>query len=157
VYRIPLRSKKGVDYRRLRNYLRDGQWRKADQETDRVMLKAADREKQRYLDIDDIKSFPCQDLQTIDQLWVAASKGRFGFSVQKRIWQECGSPTSLGEEWDRFCVKVGWKNQQATAYVPYDDYKFDPLISQKGGLPGARCGVWDIVLSFLGRLVECSR
>ncbi|WP_187329538.1 GUN4 domain-containing protein [Halomicronema hongdechloris] len=88
--RVGLRSEKGVDYRRLRAYLRAKRWREADEETYRVMLKAADREEQEYLDIDDIKRFPCADLQTIDGLWVTASNDRFGFSVQKQIWIEVG-------------------------------------------------------------------
>ncbi len=32
----------------------------------------------------------CEDLRTIDQLWVKYSNGRFGFSVQKRIWHSIG-------------------------------------------------------------------
>ncbi|MBV9389188.1 MAG: GUN4 domain-containing protein, partial [Chroococcidiopsidaceae cyanobacterium CP_BM_ER_R8_30] len=34
-----------------------------------------------------IKYFPCQELCTIDQLWVNYRKGHFGFSVQRQIWE----------------------------------------------------------------------
>lgn len=80
-----LPSEKGVDYTRLRDLLKAGKWKEADEETLTVMLKAAGREKEGWLNSDSIEKFPCTDLRTIDQLWVKYSKGRFGFTVQKRI------------------------------------------------------------------------
>ena len=85
-----LSSKKGIDYTRLRDLLKAGEWKEADQETLAVMLKIADREKEGWLNIYSIEQFPCTDLRTIDQLWVRYSNGHFGFSVQKVIWQEVG-------------------------------------------------------------------
>lgn len=138
---IPLDSEKGVDYyRKLRDLLEAGQWRAADQETLQVMLKAANRVSDGWLDAASLKNFPCKDLKTIDQLWVTASKGHFGFSVQKKIWEDCGSPTSSGKNWDQFCVRVGWQNKQATVYVNYSDLKNNPSLSPKGELPVK--GVW---------------
>jgi eukaryotic-like serine/threonine-protein kinase len=84
---IDLVSAVGVDYTHLRNLLAAGKWKKADEETTRVMLKVGDREEEGYLGKDDIEDFYCKDLRTIDQLWVKYSNGRFGFSVQKRIYQ----------------------------------------------------------------------
>ena len=54
------------------------------------MLEAAGRESQGYLDIEDVENFPCQDLGTIDKLWVKYSDGKFGFSVQKKIYRDLG-------------------------------------------------------------------
>ncbi|WP_425335064.1 GUN4 domain-containing protein [Nostoc punctiforme] len=48
-------------------------------------------------------NFPCTDLRTIDQLWVKYSNGRFGFSVQKRIWE------SVGKDYEKFGDRVGWR------------------------------------------------
>lgn len=42
----------------------------------------------------DLKDFPCDDLLIIDRLWLEASNGRLGFSVQVKMWKECGSPVS---------------------------------------------------------------
>ncbi|MBO1347539.1 MAG: GUN4 domain-containing protein [Hormoscilla sp. GUM202] len=70
-------------YHKLRDLLKAGEWEKADIETTRVMLQVADREKERWFRVDDIKNFPCQDLLAIDKLWVKYSDGPFGFSVQK--------------------------------------------------------------------------
>jgi uncharacterized caspase-like protein len=132
---IPLDSEKGVDYCNLRDLLKAGQWKEADKETFRVMLKAANRVSDGWLDAASLQKFPCKDLKTIDQLWVTASNGHFGFSVQKKIWEDCGSPTSSGKNWDQFCVRVGWQNKQATEYVNYSDLEFNPSLSPKGELP----------------------
>ena len=79
-----------MDYRKLRDYLAQGKWWEADEETKRVMLAVGKREKEGWLDDEHIDNFPCEDLRTIDQLWVKYSDGRFGFSVQKRIYQNLG-------------------------------------------------------------------
>ncbi|MBD2500505.1 GUN4 domain-containing protein [Anabaena azotica] len=77
-------------YRQLACYLAAGMLKEADEETFKVMLKVAKREKQGYLGLDDIQEFPCEDLRIIDQLWVNYSNGRFGFSVQKKIYLDVG-------------------------------------------------------------------
>ena len=87
---VQLKSARGVDYTRLRDLLAAGKWKEADQETREVMLKAARREEEGWFTIESIENFPCDDLRTIDLLWVKYSQGRFGFSVQKKIWLECG-------------------------------------------------------------------
>jgi len=55
------------------------------------MFEVAGRTKEESLRTEDIDNFPCEDLRTIDQLWVKYSNGRFGFSVQKRIYQSLGN------------------------------------------------------------------
>lgn len=87
---VQLKSSVGMDYRQLRDLLAVGKWKEADAETARVMLAAMKREKEGWLREEDTWFFPCEDLRTIDQLWVKYSNGRFGFSVQKRIYQSLG-------------------------------------------------------------------
>ncbi len=72
---IPLVSAKGVDYTKLFDLLAGGKWKEADEETARVMLKVAGRESQGWLDIEAVENFPCQNLGTIDKLWVKYSNG----------------------------------------------------------------------------------
>ncbi len=140
-------------YAKLMSYLVAGQWQEADQETATVMLQVRNRESEGYLGVKDLKEFPCEDLLTIDRLWVEASNGHFGFSVQKKIWEECGSPSSSGKEWDRFCVRVGWQNSDATAYVEYNDLRKNPSLSPEGEMPYTD----EEGCSFLAqRLVNCS-
>ncbi len=97
----------GMDYINLRNLLAAKKWKEADEETARVMCKVAGREKEGRLDTESIEKFPCEDLRTIDQLWVKYSNGRFGFSVQKRIYQSLGG-TSQYDSVEKFGEKVGW-------------------------------------------------
>ncbi|WP_225225811.1 GUN4 domain-containing protein [Komarekiella delphini-convector] len=87
----------------MRDLLKAGEWKEADRETLAVMLKAADKEQERWLDPESIKNFPCTDLRTIDQLWVKYSNGRFGFSVQKKIWLE------VRKNLNAFWTRVGWQ------------------------------------------------
>lgn len=101
-----LSSEKGIDYTKLRDLLAAGKWKDADQETLAVMLKAAGREQEGWFLIESIENFPCTDLRTIDQLWVKYSNGRFGFSVQKRIWE------SVGKDYGKFGDRVGWREMR---------------------------------------------
>ncbi len=63
-------SARGVDYTQLRDFLAAGEWSKADLETGKVMCQAAGKESEGWLDVQDIDNFPCEDLRTINQLWL---------------------------------------------------------------------------------------
>ncbi len=97
-------SSVGVDYSKLRDLLAWKAWGCADRETAALILKVAGRKKEGFLTVENIEKFPCEDLRTIDQLWDKYSKGRFGFSVQKRIWQQA-------EDLETFAEVVGWRSQ----------------------------------------------
>jgi hypothetical protein len=38
-------------------------------------------DKSVFMDVSELKIFPCEDLRTIDQLWVHYSNSKFGFSI----------------------------------------------------------------------------
>ncbi|ARV63338.1 serine/threonine protein kinase [Nostocales cyanobacterium HT-58-2] len=101
-----------VDYSKLDGLLAAGKWKQADEETKAILLKVSSRETKGYLNNEAILKFPCQDLLTINQLWVKYSNGRFGFSVQKHIWQSVGGKPGEfnGEHWIRFGERVGWRS-----------------------------------------------
>jgi len=121
---VPLKSERGVDYTKLRDLLATGKWQKADEETATKMLEAAGRTEQRWLRIEDIDRFPCEDLQTIDQLWVKYSNGRFGFSVQKRIYESLGGTKDYDNKiWEAFGDRVGWRVNNEWLY--YNELKFN--------------------------------
>ena len=90
-----LTSAVGVDYTKLRDLLAASQWPEADNETGAVMLKISRRVTAGWLREEDITEFPCPDLNTIDCLWMKYSQGRFGFSVQSRIWESVGQDYAL--------------------------------------------------------------
>ena len=122
-----------MDYRKLRDYLAQGKWKEADEETVRVMLAVGKREKEGWLDDKSIDNFPCADLRTIDQLWVKYSGGRFGFSVQKRIYQSLGGTRKFNSDiWEKFADKVGWRKGGNWLY--YTDITFDKK-APEGHLP----------------------
>jgi len=113
----------GMDYINLRNLLAAKKWQEADEETERVMLKVAGREKERWLNVESIDKFPCEDLRTIDQLWVKYSNGRFSFSVQKRIYQSLGGTREYDEKvWEKFGDRVGGRKNNSWLY--YKDLTF---------------------------------
>jgi hypothetical protein len=110
---ISLKSSSGWNYSKLNDFLESGNWKAADEETARMMLAVAGRTSQGYLDTDDIEKFPCEDLRIIDHLWVKYSNGRFGFSVQKQIYINCGGKPDgnfPGDTiWYKFVDEVGWR------------------------------------------------
>ena len=137
------------DYTRLRNYLAQGNWKEADKETRRVMLAVAKREKEGWLDVEHIDNFPCADLRTIDQLWVKYSDGKFGFSIQKKIYQGLGGTKEYESDiWEKFGEKVGWSKESKSLY--YEDITFDKK-APEGYLPyGSIFGLWGKRLEWAG-------
>lgn len=109
------------------------------------MLK--ERKKEEFLSINSLKNFNCEALQEIDKRWLDYPKPEtrhFGFSVQKKIWQNHGSPKddSSIEAWRSFYIDVGWKTRESgkktgKGYLRYDKLKgfSDKLASRKGNLP----------------------
>jgi len=163
---VPLKSERGVDYTNLRDLLATEKWQEADEETAKKMLEVAGRTEEGWLRVEDIDQFPCEDLRTIDQLWVKYSDGRFGFSVQKRIYKSLGGTRqyerALGD-------RVGWSVNGN--WLSMRDVKFNKS-APSGHLPFVRSsidederrvylGVWGVVCgggfsSLSSRLVKCN-
>lgn len=122
---VNLISAKGVDYRQLDRLLASGKWQEADGETAIKMLEVAGRAGDGWLRAEDIDRFPCEDLRTIDQLWVKYSNGRFGFSVQKRIYESLGGSREYDRKiWAAFGDRVGWR-VNSSKWLHYNDLKFN--------------------------------
>ncbi|MDA0210691.1 MAG: GUN4 domain-containing protein [Cyanobacteria bacterium FC1] len=107
-----------VNYHQLRDLLAAGLWQQADLETKALMLQACDQPQASKLSTDRIAQFPCKTLWTIDRLWVYYSQGRFGFSVQKQIYD------AVGQNYDRFGDRLQWKVNQN--WKNYADLNFSP-------------------------------
>jgi len=160
-----LRSEKGIDYTKLRDLLKAQQWKEADQETYRTMIRAVGRKEGNSCRVKEFRNFPCADLETIDSLWIKYSNGRFGFSVQKQIYIECsgrldGKEPSY-EIWVKFGSCVGWQ-RAGTWFYNYEGlgkiYISSPqgLLPWGGGVGWATVGVWGCFPSILQRLKNCS-
>ncbi|MGD1700637.1 caspase, EACC1-associated type [Dapis sp. BLCC M229] len=149
----PTPTQKNSKYSTLENLLKEKEWKKADEETFRLMLKVAGREEQGFLTrqemIDfsqEIKDFPCTELHKIDQLWLKYSNNKFGFSVQKKIYESLGGTKEYDEEvWIKFGDEVGWR--KSGDWLKYDQLTFNINTADKGYLPafGHRL-LWDEVV-----------
>lgn len=103
---VPLASGQGIDYTSLQHLLAIGDFQAADRMTLQKMCELASPQtvQRKWLYFTEVSSFPITDLQTINQLWIVHSEGKFGFSVQREIW------LSLGQNWDTLWTKIGWKD-----------------------------------------------
>ncbi|MBD2592762.1 GUN4 domain-containing protein [Nostoc spongiaeforme FACHB-130] len=155
---VQIKSPVGIDYRKLRDLLAAGKWKEADAETARVMLAVMKREKEGWLRVEDIDNFPCEDLRTIDQLWVKYSDGKFGFSVQKLIYQSLGGTRNYDDKiWQAFGDKVGW--QKGERWLYYNGLTFD-ITALKAHLPtplaiGFSCFDGFYVKALFSRIETC--
>jgi hypothetical protein len=107
--------------------------------------------------VKDLETFPYLDLRNIDRLWVKYSQGKFGFSVQKKIWKSCGSPSRYNKAWEEFGDTVGWKDPKGwpgwNAWYVYSRYTFEYKNAHKGHLPSflGRCRVEYMIGGLIGR------
>jgi serine/threonine protein kinase len=115
-----------VDYTRLRDFLFNKNWKEADRETWTVLCQCLSLPPETKLEIDRIYQLPCADLQTVDRLWGYYSQGRFGFSIQKQIYE------SVKGDYIRFCDRVNWPTYNSNNAAK--NLKFN-LNSPPGHLP----------------------
>ncbi|MEH2461574.1 GUN4 domain-containing protein [Nostoc sp.] len=139
-----LTSEKGIDYTKLRDLLAAHNWQEADQETYVVMIQTVGKKDSDWFTRDELLNFPCTDLRTIDQLWVKYSNGKFGFSVQKKIYLSVGGEVGgryYDEAWNKFGDRVGWKGKGIFRWIwiKYSEVIFD-ISAPSGHLPWSSVG-----------------
>jgi hypothetical protein len=104
----------------LNSLMKQENWREADQKNWDFILFIANREKEGYLTLENVKNFSCPDLKKLDDLWVKNSKGKYGYSVIKKIYLETGNSLKVNwnsgdiEDFDfeahnNFYDRIGWK------------------------------------------------
>ncbi|WP_242045482.1 MULTISPECIES: serine/threonine-protein kinase [unclassified Calothrix] len=137
-----IRSAVGVNYTILQKLLKAKKWQEADQETLAIMLKVSRRKKEGWLDAEDIKKFPIEDLNTINNLWDMHSNGQFGFKRQTQIWLSIGGTLQPNYKiWWNFGNQVGWCEKYY--WKQYDNLTFSSK-APEGHLPSG------IFISFQG-------
>ncbi|ACB50426.1 hypothetical protein cce_1076 [Crocosphaera subtropica ATCC 51142] len=153
----------GVDYTALKTLLQEQKWQQADEMTYDLMTKAGDQDNSGFITSTELEDIACEDLQTIDRLWVESSQGQFGLSVQQRIYKSLGlSETVDINIYRQFAQQVGWAKQDNPNdpdYYLYDDLNFS-LNAPPGHLPrwswGLNIAVVYSRMSYLTpRLSEC--
>ena len=144
--KIKLESETSIYYS-LESFLSEGKWREADEETTRLMLQLGDKDEKGYLDIEDCQNFPKEELRTIDRLWLEYSEGKFGFSVQKRIYLQVGGKLNdyNYDSYEKMSDRIGWrKNNSWLSYsdltlnitAPQGHFPFSGVVCFGGGALG---------------------
>jgi hypothetical protein len=130
-------------YQKLDELLKASKWKEADLETARIISSIAQNKLSEnlpymylwpyyyYANSRNIRVIPKKDLNIIDKLWKKYSNGRFGFTIQKRIWQSLGGGSDTThnslEIQKQFGDKVGWrKNGDWLYYVDLNYSKKAP-------------------------------
>ena len=141
----------------LEDYLREENWRKADEETAWIFYQVMVL--QKYEDWYELcRNFPSETLNEIDQLWVKYSDGHFGFSIQKQIWESVGSSPNAGEDTlQNFGKKIGWYRNNDWSDYNTLSFSKEFVSNVRGTLPAlyathvSRCvsrnGVYQFVIS----------
>ena len=147
-------------YQKLQGLLKVGKLLEADDETVRVIMQEASKTDREDLTPDEVKVFPCSVLRVIDRLWTTYTGGRFGFSVQLKIYQEVGGTleTAIAQDLDtlrRLGDRVGWRENGQWKTVDQAEHKMEDPV-------GCYPVVWwsspygaKMVNYFLNRLFTC--
>jgi len=117
------------DFNDLHELLTKRNWKEANVETHRIILEISNKKYRWQLDKQTIKRFPCDDLRTIDELWVYFSEKEFSFSTQKRIYSQCFERFGV-LNYNLFGERVGWKSEKG--WHTYDNY---PVPTHRGHFP----------------------
>ena len=150
-------------YTFLESFLKARDWRAADIETEKCVLKAFGHEEGERIFESELKNFPCSDLLKIDQLWMNHSQGKFGFSIQLQIYRDSGAaPNQYPNEifWNMFSQKMGWMRNSTLQVAQYQNIYLDSR-TPNGYLPYfdiiKSSGTWSCALYYvLKRLQECN-
>jgi hypothetical protein len=125
------------------------EWKAADQETNRVILRIAEQQARKDLQIlrtEDIEQFPSSALKAIDIVWKEFSNSRFGFSIQRQIWREIVnqphmSYRDVNNQIEAFGKQLGWC-VDGQWLREYHRLRFN-LEAPKGHLPSLRIALYE--------------
>ncbi|EHA8589844.1 tetrapyrrole-binding protein, chloroplastic [Cocos nucifera] len=104
----PTSSSSSLDV--IARHLEASDFRQADEETRRLLIALAGdaAQKRGYVFFSEVQFIAAADLQAIDRLWRLHSSDRFGYSVQRRLWEKSH------RDFTRFFIRVGWMKRLDT-------------------------------------------
>jgi hypothetical protein len=160
----------GGNFQKLEELLHAKKWKEADLETAKIIYVLSQRELpdsspygslSNYFSDSHVAVLPKKDLNTINNLWVKHSNGRFGFSVQKQIWKSLKSQSNYYsyDTQQKFGNIVGWRKEDDWIY--YADINYSrtavpghlPLIVLLSSSATQRCRInFSIFQVFVGRI-----
>lgn len=126
---VPLASTSNIDYQPLQKLLAQQDFQQADVMTLQKMCELAGSAavERKWIYFTEVVNLPTTDLNTLDQLWLMASAGKFGFSVQRRLW------LSVGKDFTKLWTKINWKSGNVWTRYP-QEFTWD-LSAPTGHLP----------------------
>ncbi|XP_010241501.1 PREDICTED: tetrapyrrole-binding protein, chloroplastic [Nelumbo nucifera] len=109
-----------LSYDLLEQFLSSNDFRQADEETRRLLIVLAGEaaQKRGYVFFSEVQFISEPDLQIIDRLWRQYSGNKYGYSVQKRIWEK------VNKDFTKFFLKVGWMKKLDTEVEQYNYRSF---------------------------------
>ncbi len=114
---VPLKSSLKINYNILQKLLIDKKFKEADQLTQKYLCHLAglnQDNKRQWLYFTDVSLIPSEDLYTIDLLWKIYSQGKFGFSIQRKIW------IFNNYNWNKLWQQIGWINKGVMRRYPQE-------------------------------------
>jgi hypothetical protein len=104
----------------LQQHLSAKNFREADEETRRLLIVLAGEaaQKRGYVFFSEVQFISEADLKTIDQLWRDHSDNKFGYSVQKKLFNKAK------KDFTKFFIKVGWMKKLDTEMEQYNYRSF---------------------------------
>ncbi|MGK7943388.1 MAG: GUN4 N-terminal ARM-like repeat domain-containing protein [Microcystaceae cyanobacterium] len=111
---IPLKSAKNIDYHLLQKLLIQQDFQTADSITRQKFCELAGETalQRKWVYFTEVEQFPSIDIHTINSLWWVYSEGKFGFSVQRKLW------VALGRDFVKLWPKIDWKNGNSWTKYP---------------------------------------
>ncbi|XP_022760999.1 tetrapyrrole-binding protein, chloroplastic [Durio zibethinus] len=112
----PSSTSQPVSFDTLQHHLSTQNFRQADEETRRLLIILAGEaaQKRGYVFFSEVQFISEADLKAIDELWKQYSNDRFGYSVQKNLWQK------VNKDFTKFFLKVGWMKKLDTEIEQYN-------------------------------------
>ncbi|KAH7572808.1 hypothetical protein JRO89_XS03G0017700 [Xanthoceras sorbifolium] len=109
-----------ISFDLLQQHLSAQDFRQADEETRRLVIALAGEAalKRGYVFFSEVQFISEADLKAIDDLWRQYSDNRFGYSVQRRIWEKAD------RDFSKFFIKVGWMKKLDTEMEQYNYRSF---------------------------------
>ncbi|XP_023732127.1 tetrapyrrole-binding protein, chloroplastic [Lactuca sativa] len=100
----------------LKSLLAANDFREADNETRRLLIALAGEaaQKRGYVFFSEVQFIAESDLKTIDELWRNHSNNKFGYSVQKRLWEKSN------RDFTTLFIKLGWMKKLDTEVLQYN-------------------------------------
>mmetsp|Transcript_23376 Transcript_23376/g.60746 ORF Transcript_23376/g.60746 Transcript_23376/m.60746 type:complete len:259 (+) Transcript_23376:1-777(+) len=128
---VVLESEAGIDYTPLKDALAAGEFQKADDLTRALLIQLAgeDAQERGWVYFSEVKSISVKDFKSMDDLWVAHSEGKFGFSVQRNLWMQ------NAKRWPKFFKRINWVQGENNFYRKWPAEFIYTMDAEKGHLP----------------------